>query len=286
MTETNNNHIRKIKFQGLEIGGENDFLANKPLFALQLNIFNFDDSHVLIKKFYGEKTPIELIKTAQEETQCDILALKFNVSEEEQDIVKATKLLKELLPHITKPLLIHGINDKAIDTKLLPALANALDRQAIISFAEENTYKEIVPSIIAGNHILSIRTPIDINLAKEMNILTTDMGLNPDNILIDTDMGGLGYGLEYSYSVMERIKLAAFSGDKMLNMPMISFVGEEVLKAKETKSDNYDKSYGELNKRGHMYEIAASSAVIATGCNILVIQHPETVSTIKSIMDN
>ena len=212
MTETINKAVREIKWGGFTIGGENDFCVTKPLFALELNIFNFEASHPIVKEFYGNLSPNELIKKAQK-TNCDILDLKFNISEDtvKQDIKKAKQLLKELLPKITKPLLIQGINNKNVDNLLLPELMSVLDRECIIAFAEENTYKEIVPSVIKGNHILVIRTPIDINLAKEMNILTTDMGLSPNRILIDTDMGGLGYGLEYGYSVMERIKLAAFA---------------------------------------------------------------------------
>ncbi len=85
--------------------------------------------------------------------------------------------MKELLPSIKKPLLVRGVNNKSVDVKLLPALMSVLDREVIIAFADENTYKEIVPSVVKGGHILAIRTPIDINLAKEMNILTSDMGL-------------------------------------------------------------------------------------------------------------
>ncbi len=285
MTETINKAVRQIKWCNFTIGGENDFGITKPLFALELNIFNFNESHPLIKEYYGNLTEKELVLKAQE-TDCDILDLKFNISEDsaESDIKKAKELLKSLLPEIHKPLLIQGINNKNVDNKLLPELMHILDRECIIAFADENTYKDIVPDIIKGNHILVIRTPIDINLAKEMNILTTDMGLSPDRILIDTDMGGLGYGLEYGYSVMERIKLAAFAGDEMLNMPLIAFAGDEALKAKETKSDSFSKSYGKLEERAKMFEITTASSICAAGVNIVVVQHPNTISTIKSLL--
>lgn len=276
--------IRKIDFQGLQIGGEgvNDLI--KPIFALELNIFNFDVSSHIVKDFFGKKNAKELVLAAQS-TDCDILALKFNVPDEnlDENINKAKALLKELLPHIKKPLIVRGINNKSVDVKLLPALMSVLDREVIIAFADENTYKEIVPSVIKGGHILAIRTPIDINLAKEMNILTSDMGLSLDKILIDTDMGGLGYGLEYGYSIIERIKLAAFDGDKMLNMPLIAFAGEEALKAKETKSDTFAKSFGDFKERSIMFEITTASAVIAAGANLIVLEHPDSIKTLKNI---
>lgn len=293
--------IREINFHGIKIGGEEDFLASKPVFVLELNIFDFEVSSHIVKDFYEangkwqmangdevgwayQPNSIDLVNLAQE-SDCDILALKFNIPEEnlDENILKAQKLLKDLLPRIKKPLLVRGVNNKSVDIKLLPALMQVLDREVIIAFADENTYKEIVPSVVKGGHILAIRTPIDINLAKEMNILTSDMGLSLDKILIDTDMGGLGYGLEYGYSIMERIKLAAFEGDKMLNMPLIAFAGEEALKAKETKSDTFDKNYGDFKLRSKMFEITTAAAVIAAGANVIVLEHPDSVKVLKGL---
>lgn len=294
MTEQikDNLRIRSIDFHGLIIGAESaqdEFsLRRPPVFALELNVFDFDSSSHIVKDYYNENKAFDVFSRLNiaQKADCDILALKFNLGEEDlsDNIERAKSLLKELLPQIKKPLLIRGANNKFVDTKLLPALMEVLDREVIIAFVDENTYKEIVPSVIKGGHILVIRTPIDINLAKEMNILTSDMGLSLDKILIDTDMGGLGYGLEYGYSIMERIKLAAFEGDKMLNMPLIAFAGEEALKAKEAKSDSFDKNFGDFKMRSKMYEISTASAVIAAGANVIVLEHPQSVEILKNIV--
>lgn len=279
------NQIRTIDFNGLRIGGDSDFSASTPIFVLELNIFDFSASSHIVKDYFGKLEAKDLVKKAQD-SDCDILALKFNIPEEnlEENIKKAQELLKNLLPLIKKPLLVRGVNNKSVDIKLLPALMEVLDREVIIAFADENTYKEIVPSVVKGGHILAIRTPIDINLAKEMNILTSDLGLSLDKILVDTDMGGLGYGLEYGYSIMERIKLAAFEGDKMLNMPLIAFAGEEALKAKEAKSNTFDKNFGDFKTRSIMYEIATASAIIAAGANVIVLEHPDSIKTLKNLI--
>lgn len=297
--------IRNIPFQGLNIGGEGtNNIPQVPVLALELNVFDFNESSHIVKDYYrgmegkkagrqeslslqGSAEAIQKVLIAQN-TDCDILALKFNIPEDnlDENTKKAQKLLKELLPIIKKPLLVRGVNNKSVDIKLLPALMEVLNKEGvnvIIAFADENTYKEIVPSVIKGGHILAIRTPIDINLAKEMNILTSDMGLSLDKILIDTDMGGLGYGLEYGYSIMERIKLAAFDGDKMLNMPLIAFAGEEALKAKEAKSDTFPESFGDFKERSLMFEITTASAVIAAGANLIVLEHPESVKILKNL---
>lgn len=199
---------------------------------------------------------------------CDILGLKFT-----EDIEKGTEAFKKLLPCIEKPIMLIGSGDDEIDIKLLPELMKLLDRECIIGIANEKNYKQIVPDVIKGNHTLIIRTPIDINLAKEMNILTSDMGLPLDKILIDTDIGGLGYGFEYGYSIMEKIKLEGKSGDKYLNMPIISFATVETAKTKEAK----DKDLA-------LYlEITSAAAVKAAGAEYIVLTNPQSYKTLKEL---
>src|SRR5699024_10655251 len=142
-----------------------------------------------------------------------------------------------------------GSGNDSIDKILLPELIKILDRETIIAHANENTYKDIIPLTANEGHVVVLRSPIDINLAKEINILAADLGQSLDKILIDTDIGGLGYGLEYGYSIMEKIKLEGLGGDDYLNMPMISFAAEESLKTKEAKSDTFSQSWGNLQTR-------------------------------------
>lgn len=210
------------------------------------------------------------IERAEEELEkdCDILGLKFT-----EDIEKGIEAFKKLLPRIEKPLMLRGCGNDTVDTELLPVLAQLADRECIIGTATENNYKSIVPSVIKSGHRLIIRTPIDINLAKEMNILTSDMGLGLDRILTDTDIGGLGYGFEYGYSIMEKIKLEGKNGDKFLNVPLISFAAEETAKTKEAKEE----------KLSLYLEIASASAVKAAGADYIVLTKPEAVSILRGL---
>ncbi len=276
----NEHSIKTVNFQKLNIGGE-AFLQFKPLFCLELSIFNTEENFQIVKDFYKTSDRIQLLKIAQE-SGCDILGLKFNIEDCKQ-VQEACDILKTLLPEIKKPLMIRGVNNDGIDRELLPALTKILDREAIVAFANENTYKFIVPPVVEGGHIVVLRSPIDINLAKELNILSSDLGQPLDKILIDTDIGGLGYGLEYGYSIMEKIKLEGFNGDDYLNMPLISFVTEESLKTKEAKSDSYSKSWGELSERSYNFEVTSASAVAAAGANIIVLNHPKTVEIMKGL---
>ena len=86
---------------------------------------------------------------------------------------------------------------------------------------------------LANGHLVVAKTPIDVNLAKQLNILISDMGLPLDRILMDPTTGALGYGIEYTYSVMERLRIAALMGDGMTQQPMICTVGEESWRQKE-----------------------------------------------------
>ena len=169
--------------------------------------------------------------------------------------------------------MVRGCGDDSIDKELLPSLISQLPFQCIVAHANENTYKNIVPAIIKENHKLVIRTPIDINLCKEMNILASDMGLNLDNILIDTDIGGLGYGLEYGYSIIEKIKLEGIKGDRHLNLPIISFVAEETAKTKEAKNKTL----------APFLEIASAAAVKAAGADYIVINDKNIIEVMESL---
>ena len=270
--------LRIIDFNNIKIGDTNC----PPIFCLDVSIFNTDDNFQIVKDFYGTNDRKEILKKAQE-TDCDILGLKFNIEGENQ-INEAISLLKDLLPFISKPLMIRSVNNDGIDRILLPELIKILDRECIISSVNENTYKEIVPAAVSGNHVLVLKSPIDINLAKELNILSSDLGLSLDKILIDTDIGGLGYGLEYGYSIMEKIKLEGLNGDEYLNMPMISFATEESLKTKEAKSDNYPSSFGNLKERAEFFEICSASAVMPAGASVIVLNNPLSIDVMKGLM--
>lgn len=246
---------------------------NQKLLALELDIFKPENSFQIVQDYYKTNDRKELINLAQN-TDCDILGLRFNI-DSDKEVAEAALMLKELMPLITKPLMVRGTNNDAIDKILLPALIKELKQPCIIASANENTYKTIVPEVIKEKHSIVLRSPIDINLCKELNILSIDLGLSPEKIFIDTDIGGLGYGLEYGYSIMEKIKLEGLNGDNYLNMPVISFVCEESLKTKEAK---------ENEKAAVMIEIASASAVFASGANIVVIKHPETLATMRAFV--
>lgn len=278
----NPNSVRTINFHNLKIGGEKSFPIFNPVYILNVPIFNPEENFTVAKNYFATNDRLKIVSKAQL-SNCDILGLKFNVSDE-KEIPLAVGILKEVLPIVTKPMMISGSGQDDIDKILIPELLKNLDREVIVHSANENTYMKIVPGVISGGHVIVLKSPIDINLAKELNILSSDLGLDLNKILIDTDIGGLGYGLEYGYSIMEKIKLEGLKGDKYLNMPILSMACAESLKTKEAKSESFDKSWGDLSDRAKFFELTSASAVMACGANVIVMNYPPNISVMKGLV--
>lgn len=249
---------------------------HKTLYALEINIFNPENNFQTAKDYFRTNKRGLMIKKAQA-SACDILSLKFDINDF-SDIPKAKRILKMLLPKITKPLMINGVYDNNLNKKLLPELMKTLDRKCIISSANENTSKEIIPHVIKGKHKLVLKSPININSCRELNILAADMGLK--KIINDTDTGGLGYGLDYGYSMIEKLKL---EDDEYLSAPIISFVCAESLKTKEAQCNTFSNSWGDLKTRARLFEIASASAIKAAGADIIVLYNPENIKILKGL---
>jgi acetyl-CoA decarbonylase/synthase complex subunit delta len=136
------------------------------------------------------------------------------------------------------------------------------------------------------NHCIVAQAPIDVNMSKQMNILLTNMGVAPEKIVMDPYTGALGYGLEYTYSVMERIRTSAFSGDAMLAMPMLVTPGYEVARTKESKAPfSAFPLWGPEDERGALIEIATATSLLNAGADLLVMYHPVAARTMKRKID-
>jgi len=258
---------------------ENGFM--KPIFALEI-IMNIPKNYSKVLKNYWGEVIYDMLSWAKkaEQTNCEILALKFNINDE-NEINKAEQIFSEILNKVQKPLIVTGTNKKNLDVVLLPKLAEIATKPCIFGVVEQDNYKDLAKIVKEKDHYIIARTPIDINLAKELNILLSDTGISKDKILIDTNMAALGYGLDYGYSIMEKVKLAGLDGDEMLNMPILAFIGEEVWKVKEAKSSDFNENYGDLTERAIAWESATATAIMQAGANILLLWHPETINALK-----
>jgi acetyl-CoA decarbonylase/synthase complex subunit delta len=142
----------------------------------------------------------------------------------------------------------------------------------------QDNYKTLAAAVLADGHNIIAESPIDINIAKQLNILISDMGLSLERIVINPTIGALGYGLEYAYSIMERARLAGLSGDKTVANPFICFVGHEAWRAKEAKDDAQPQ-------RGIAWEALTATALLQAGGDLLVMRHPKAIEKVNKYIE-
>jgi acetyl-CoA decarbonylase/synthase complex subunit delta len=199
----------------------------------------------------------------------------------------AAATAKKVAAAIDVPLLVYGTGNVEKDAEVLKAVAEACDGfNLTIGPVQDKNYKQIGAAALAYNHTLIANSPIDVNLAKQLNILLGQLGVKDSKILVDPTTGGLGYGLEYSYSVMERDRMAALTQeDDKLQLPIVNYMGQEVWKVKECKQTNAEApQLGDQTKRGILMEAITAVDLLLAGADMLVMRHPQAVKLTKSII--
>ncbi len=199
----------------------------------------------------------------------------------------AAATAKKVLAAIDVPLIVYGTSNVEKDAEVLPAVAEACaDKSITIGPVQDKNYKKIGAAALAYNHSVSANSPIDVNLAKQLNILLGQLGVKDTQILVDPTTGGLGYGMEYSYSVMERDRMAALTQeDDKLQFPILNYVGQEVWKVKECKQTNAEApQLGDQTKRGILMEAITAVDLLLAGSDLLIMRHPQSVKMVKTII--
>jgi acetyl-CoA decarbonylase/synthase complex subunit delta len=191
--------------------------------------------------------------------------------------------VRAVLEAVDVPLIIAGCGVAAVDNELWPRVTDATrGENCLIGMGEQDNYKTLVVACMADGHSAIAQAPIDVNIQKQMTILMTEMGLPPDRIVMLPGDASLGYGIEYEYSIMERIRLAALQGDAMLSQPVIAVVGEQAWKAKEARLPEAEMpGWGDAAKRGPAWEAATAAMFLQSGVDILALLHPEAVASAK-----
>lgn len=238
---------------------------------------------------YGDS--VAWAKKILENSGADLICLKLQSAHPDfgdRSVEETVKFVTRFAKEIKTPLIIRGCSDDTKDNAILPACAQALKgERCLFGNATQENYKTLVAACLADGHSIIAESPIDINIAKQLNILIHDMGLALDRIVIDPTVGALGYGLEYAYSIMERARLAALTGDKMLAQPFVCFVGAETWRAKEARAsiDEFPV-WGKEFERGIIWEAMTASTFLLSGADILVMRHPEAMRIAKHHIDS
>jgi acetyl-CoA decarbonylase/synthase complex subunit delta len=203
---------------------------------------------------------------------------------------KAVTSVKSVLAATGIPLIVFGPGQADLDNLLLVAVAEATKGERLaLGICEDTNYRTITATAMANGHIVCARTPMDVNLSKQLNILISDMGMSSDSILMDPSTAALGYGIEYGYSVMERLRLAALQGDQMTQSPIIVTPGYEAWKTKEAKFGGADAGipagWGDWANRAIGWETLTAVSLLEAGADILVLRHPESIRLVQKTID-
>ena len=199
----------------------------------------------------------------------------------------ARAALRKVLEATGLPVAVIGPGQAELDNELIVAAAEeGKGERLLIGVCEEKNYRTLVAAALANDHLVQSKTPMDVNLSKQLVILIHDMGLPLERILIDPTTGALGYGIEYGYSVMERLRLAALQGDSMTQQPLIVTPGEEGWKVKESKvGEGVPAAWGDWNRRALDWEALTANALVYAGADIIVLRHPDTLRRLRGVVD-
>ncbi len=221
--------------------------------------------------------------------QAIVLQLKsIDPNDKDASPDEAAETVKKVLAAIDVPLILWGCTAPAKDEEVLKKIAEECqDENLILGPVEEKNHKGIGAAAMGYGHSIISSSPIDVNLAKQVNILLENLGMPLDKVIVDPTTGGLGYGLEYSYSVMERLGMAALSqGDDKLQNPMINNLANEIWKCKEAKLTSEEEPLlGDPERRAILMESIGAVAYLMAGSNILIMRHPESIRLVKAFID-
>ncbi len=266
-------------------------MPHKPVIGIEIRDRKPDDWSPLLGLAWGEamNDPGDWAKAA-EQAGADAIVLAFNLADADgkaPTAAHAKATVRKVLQATGLPVIVNGPGQADLDNELLVAAAEeGAGERLVLGLCEDRNYRTIVAAALGHGHLVQARTAMDVNLAKQLNILITDMQLPLDRVLMDPTTGALGYGIEYGYSVMERLRIAALQGDSMTQCPMIVTPGEEAWKAKESKvGEGVPKAWGDWQERAINWELVTASSLVESGADIVVLRHPESVKRVHAMID-
>lgn len=196
----------------------------------------------------------------------------------------AATTVKRVADAINVPLIVWGTANHEKDTEVLKRVCEVCQgKKLIVGPVEEGDYKKIAAVALGYGHTIASSSPIDINLAKQLNILMGNLGVPDSQIVLDPTVSSIGYGIEYCYSVIERIRMAALTQqDEKLASPIILNIARETWKSKEAKlPTEQDPKLGDVRKRGILLEAMSAWVLLLAGGDVAVMRHPEAIKLVK-----
>lgn len=272
-------------------------MPHRPLVALEVfDVISEKFPHSL-RAIYGDllHRPAEMARVCLDRYGADLISVRLEGTHPEKGSrspEQAVELVKEVLAAVDVPIIVTGHSHFESNNQVFKAVAQACaGENLLLNWVEQDNYRTIAGAALAYGHTIVAQSPIDVNIAKQMNILLTNMDMKPGQIVMDPLTGPSGYGIEYTYSVMERIRLTALNGDRMLAGPMLVTPGQECSKIKESRAEEKDfPAWGDLAKRTALWELATAVTLLYAGADLFIMYHPEAAvklkKTIFKLMDN
>ena len=271
-------------------GGSSADAGEKPVIAMDVIDTRPEDWPDILSQCYKDvlDNPGSWARKCVEEFGADLICVKFDgihPDKAAKDAEHAVRVTKEVIGAVGVPLILWGCDNDEKDNQIMPKISQAAKGEnCLIGTVEENNYKSLTAIALADGHHLITKAPLDINIAKQVNILVSDMGFPTDRIVTFQATGALGYGIEYAYSIQERQRLAALGGDKMMTMPAICDVGYEAWRVKEAKLTDMTE-WGAVEDRGPMWEATTAICLLQAGVDIIRMRHPRAVATVKNFIN-
>jgi acetyl-CoA decarbonylase/synthase complex subunit delta len=263
-------------------------MTNPPKVAMEVFDVVSEKYPKTLRDLFGDllNQPAEMAKYCVEKHQADLISVRLEGTHPEKgnrSPEDAVKVVQGVLNAVDVPIIITGHSNFERNNEVIKAVAQACaGENLLLNWVEQDNYRTIAGSALAYGHTVVAQSPIDVNIAKQMNILLTNMDVKKEQIIMDPMTGATGYGIEYTYSVMERIRLTGLNGDPMLAGPMIVSPGQECIKIKESKAPESDfPEWGPLDKRIGLWELSTALNLLYAGADILIMYHPEAVKATK-----
>ena len=299
-----NASINTVEFgtgdKAVKIGGENVFplysfdaaIENAPKVGIEITDFGMEHEPECIKKYYeGCATLADMARKAASMEGVDFLSFRMEGGDPNGANKSTEELigeLKEIADAVDLPLVVCGCKNVEKDAELFSKAAEALNgKNAVILSAKEENYKTVGAAAgLAYKQIVGAESAVDINLAKQLNVLISQLGVDSKSVVMNVGSAAVGYGFEYVISTMDRVKAAALQqGDANLQMPIITPVASEAWGVKEAMAYETDApEWGSQEARGIDMEVETAMAVIAAGSNAVILKHPESIKIISGLM--
>ena len=276
------------------LGGQNVFnlytfdapIANRPKIGIDVSDDPEQPSEGLKEFYAGCNTLAERAKKAAELPEADFVCIRFDLADPNgenksvEDCVADAKAVAEV---VDKPIVVAGCKNSEKDADLFGKISEALQgKNILVLSAKEENYKGVAAGAgMAYGQKVGAESAVDINLAKQLNVLITQMGVSGENVAMNIGSAAAGYGFEYVVSTLERVKAAALSqNDNTLQMPIITPVGVETWGVKEsTAPESENPGWGTAEERGIDMEVETAAACLAYGSDAVILKHPVSIQT-------